>query len=176
MNWKHISTTLRVMYCVLLVVLTLKHYWNALLFSVPAFFLTAPLFFQGKKNNSYYKLDAAIMMIFILEMILFFSNYWKQDPKYFGLDKLFHLASGAWTAGLTVVILHNYFNNKKVLALIAVAFSLALAGVWEIFEWVLSILPPPFLILTKGYTDTILDLIAVAIGGCITALVFIFKK
>lgn len=86
-------------------------------------------------------------------------------------DKLVHFISGVLVSLLVILLSKLFYKeepNKKILFLIIVVLNLAIASLWEIFEFLFDTLFDKNA--QKGNTDTMLDMITAFIGGILTFL------
>ncbi|MBI4448454.1 hypothetical protein HY641_00310 [Candidatus Woesearchaeota archaeon] len=136
--------------------------------NLPAFLITLPLLWAARKDSRYYHLDISIISLFFVNASLFLIDFWNRQDSPFGFDKILHLLAGAWVAALAIIALSRFVKNPYTLAACTLLSVGAMAGWWEVFEWLISILPPPLFMRSTGYTDSMHDIIAVTLGGIIT--------
>lgn len=92
-------------------------------------------------------------------------------------DKIVHFASGVLISLFTMYLYESFYKkklNKKIAFLIMVISNIAIASLWEIFEFLFDILFEKNA--QKGNTDTMLDMIAAITGGIITFLPWVLIK
>ncbi|HDQ16570.1 MAG TPA: hypothetical protein ENN31_00385 [Candidatus Vogelbacteria bacterium] len=149
--------------------------------------LSLPAFFRsGLKDFISY---SPLLFFFILFRLIFTLNslafihlwYWR----IWWFDLLMHLLGGFWITLIFLYFLYGsnkyYFSIKSVF-LWAIFISLAIGGIWEIFE----ISFDQFLaaqfgfrspdILSLGWRDTLSDLLFDFLGGLLTAFYFLNRK
>lgn len=81
---------------------------------------------------------------------------------------------GACLGSLAWVFYKARIENKIVLWVTVLLATLAIGAGWEVFEWMLSLLPQHLLIPSTGYEDTMMDLIVDSFGG-LASLVLLEK-
>lgn len=102
-------------------------------------------------------------------------------------DKFAHTLSGVFITlvamGLFYLLKHNPKKESSdfpLLSVFSVAVSIAIAGLWEIAEYLMSLLfhMDPQNVLTTGVGDTIQDMIVCTIGSLllVVSMYFYFKK
>ena len=136
--------------------------------------------YLGKKEPDFYWLDCLIMITFILSCVVALLGVWPNPTTVletiFSFDKIFHMTAGAVLAMFAAILMRKRVKDKLVFYLGLVIFALAIGGLWEIFEWFFTILPPPLYIWSGGYSDTMLDMVADTLGAAILAGVLFWKK
>lgn len=96
-------------------------------------------------------------------------------------DKFTHWLSGIVTALLSLSILSKFklYNKNNVLFNIIwmIALTLAVASLWECFEYIANMLfgGDAQRVVTTGVNDTMQDIIVAFIGALIVSLVYIFE-
>lgn len=127
-----------------------------------------------KKSKATY--TAAIVFIIISMYLGNILNFYTYIPSY---DKILHLASGI-IIGIIGVIIYAYFTKEELnkinpmfMVFFSIIFTIALAGIWEIWEFTTDRL---FGLESQlnSLVDTMTDIICGTIGGLI-ALVPIYK-
>ncbi len=126
------------------------------------------------------KINISSFVIFIYLIFIFFSQLL---GSVFGLynilihyDKIIHFISGILTSLLALKILNFYkYDNSKLFNLIFIfSFSFLIAGIWEIFEYIMDNLlngDAQRVVLT-GVHDTMQDIIS----SCLGSISFIFIR
>lgn len=96
-------------------------------------------------------------------------------------DKMLHFASGILTCTFALVLLKN--NKATGISLLSkiifmILFSLAISGIWEIFEFTSDNLlnGDTQHVIATGVDDTMLDMISAFIGSVIFGLLYYFYK
>lgn len=103
---------------------------------------------------------------------------WYNKINYF--DKINHTLSGVLTAYASLVILHlfNKYEHDNVLFNIVwmISVTLAIAGLWEIFEYLANIIfgGDAQRVVATGVNDTMQDIIVAFLGSIMVALVYRF--
>lgn len=169
---------MRFLYFAAIVNYAIKTKWSEVFFHGIIFVGTAFLPYLGKKNEDYYILDTMVMLTMLLSIFttaIGWSNPAPLVEKLFTLDKLFHIAGGAMLAMFIAIIIRKRVNDKLVFYTGIIIFALAMGAAWELFEWVMTILPPPFTSGSTGYDDSMLDLIADTVGASILALILYIR-
>lgn len=138
-------------------------------FAIP-FAGTMLFFYLGRDDPEYYLVDAGFSALFTTAMLFSYFDLWPSTFSMTSPDKLFHLLAGFCLAQLAYVFYRHHIHNRIWLVATIILAALAIGAVWEIFEWTISILPQGLSIPSTGYQDSIQDLIADAIGGCLAGL------
>ncbi|MEK6874368.1 MAG: hypothetical protein AABX52_01310 [Nanoarchaeota archaeon] len=167
-NWKYTTILFRTIYLLLLAWYASNGMLNIVIVCLVPYLVTLPLLFFAKKNKAYYTLDTTIMLIFLINTSVFLTDYYDKEPYILGFDKLLHALSGAWLAGFAAVTTRKYITNNTIFFIGMIIFAIAIGGTWEVFEWIFSLLPEGINIASKGYADSMQDIIAVSIGSIIT--------
>lgn len=126
------------------------------------------------------KMTYVAILIFI-----FFSMYLANVLNFYaieGYDKMLHLASGLLIGVIGFAIYTYLFNPKEnkdikpfAMVLFTIMFSVACAGVWEIWEFTTDSLFS--LTAQNGLEDTMYDIICGTIGGIIvTTPIYLYSK
>ena len=166
-NSKIISYSLRGVYLAILIVcFATGKPQHLLAFSGP-FIVTLPLLFLAKKEEGYYSVDAMFTGLFIAAMLMSYFDMWPTASTAFTIDKAFHLLAGACLANFARIYFKKKANDRGAYYLMIISSALAVGAAWEVFEWTLSKLPAPYMTPSTGYDDTMMDLIADAIGALI---------
>lgn len=96
-------------------------------------------------------------------------------------DKIVHTISGVLTGLVALLLLRNMNKYQSSAILFNIIFilslTLAVAGVWEIFEYVNDIIFKANAqhVLETGINDTMLDIIVAGIGGIIVSIIYIYE-
>jgi len=122
-----------------------------------------------------------IYIIFIVFALVLGSLFKFYDLIYF-YDKLVHFTSGILSAVVGIyllVIFKKYDKNNKVFNAIFIFFtSLAVASLWEMFEYTSSIVfkVDPQRVLTTGVNDTMLDIIMAALASILVIMMYLYEE
>lgn len=149
--------------------------WRSNLLDIAMFIATFFFTYLGTKNSQYYKVDAASNALFAFAalLVLFGLRY---DNPLLGFDKVLHFTAGfilAWSAHITFEK-HVQGINKKIVFINLVSYAVAIGAFWEIIEFVFDKLPAPYQVISLGYTDTMLDLVADTLGAAVYASIALF--
>ena len=93
-------------------------------------------------------------------------------------DKIIHTLSGVLTALFALVLLKNMklydFHHFLFNVLFMIVFTIAIAGVWEIFEFTNDAIfqADAQHVMTTGVDDTMLDMIVALLGGVIVVVIY----
>jgi uncharacterized membrane protein YjdF len=138
------------------------------------FLVTLPLFWYALKREELALLDLLVMLLFLLSLIMVYFQLWQHPTTLLQMvysnDKLFHLLAGAILAYAAYLLLRPHITNHTALVVTIVLIAVAIGAFWELFEWLLSILPPPFYKGSTGYADTMLDIAADTVGAAACSL------
>lgn len=126
------------------------------------------------------KLNSSNFVIFVYLIFIFFSQLL---GSVFGLynilmhyDKMIHFISGILSSYLALKILNFYkYDNSKLFNLIFIlSFSFLIAGIWEIFEYIMDNLlnSDAQRVVLTGIHDTMQDIIS----SCLGSIGFIFIR
>lgn len=114
-------------------------------------------------------------------IFVFFATYCARVLNFYSLDcydKILHFSSGLLLGYVGIVIYDLFFQNKadiKGRIVFAIFFSIAIAGLWEVWEF--SCDKVAGMTLQRSLDDTMYDIICGSIGGIITSvLYYLFKK
>lgn len=156
---------LRIILIALIIVFLARREWNIAAMYMPIFLVTLPLVWLGWKDEEYAWLDAGIMTIFILALLNTLFLSWPDYHTLYSYDKAFHAAGGAWVAALAAVVLRSHIRHRVALFACVIAFAVAVGAFWEVFEWVLALLPEPFAVPNTGLADAMADILADTAGA-----------
>lgn len=139
-----------------------------------AIFLTilAPLFIEKIfkiKLEDKYKL-AIISFVFFAHFLGVIVNLY---DKVYCYDKVMHFLSGVLTAFLSIKLVNS--KNKYINAILLIIISLAVAALWEIFEYTSSLLfnIDPQKTLETGIHDTMQDIIVAFLGSILVSISYL---
>lgn len=90
----------------------------------------------------------------------------------FGIDKVFHTTGGALLGLVGLTLGGRYIPDLRARAAVAVLFAIAVGSGWEVLEWFIHLAKPA--IMQTTYDDTMLDIIADAIGAMLAAGLWYF--
>ncbi len=142
------------------------------LFLTYAIMFAATLYLPWRAASSdarFYALDIYAMLGFALLILLCQTPLWATDGQPLGIDKLFHMLSGAGIAWFAFLSLRAERWSKGEAAARLLLAVLAIAALWEAFEWALTALPPPWQLRmhANAIEDTILDIVADVLGAAV---------
>lgn len=127
------------------------------------------LAFKFTLLRTYRKLYIPILVfIFFATYLARVLNFYRFDS----YDKFLHFSSGILIGYIGLVIYDSFFYEKENIKgriIFAIIFSIALAGVWEIWEFTCDFLFN--MNLQKSVEDTMLDIICGAVGGILASLI-----
>jgi uncharacterized membrane protein YjdF len=150
--------------------------WSWVVFHGIVFIVTLPLVWLGRRDDHHYVLDALFSAMMITALAISAFTIWPDYATNVGYDKIFHMAGGAWLAGFAAVILRKRITDQAVFYIGIVTFALAIGGAWEVFEWVLSLLPQAYATQSPGMADAMLDLVADTLGAAIVAAILKLRR
>ncbi len=128
------------------------------------------------------KINDGINFIYIL--FIFMSHFLGVTCELYGqifwYDKFIHFLSGIITSFIAIYILEKVKNRHNLLfnILFIIAFSLMVASLWEIFEYLSSYyfnVDPQRVALT-GVSDTMKDIIVAFLGSILISLSYYFEN
>ena len=128
------------------------------------------------------KINDGINFIYIL--FIFMSHFLGVTCELYGqifwYDKFIHFLSGIITSFIAIYILEKIKNRHNLLfnILFIIAFSLMVASLWEIFEYLSSYyfnVDPQRVALT-GVSDTMKDIIVAFLGSILISLSYYFEN
>ena len=96
-------------------------------------------------------------------------------------DKVTHFISGIVSSFVAIYILEKFDILKKrnliFNILFIISFSLMIASIWEIFEYLASFYlgVDPQKVITTGVTDTMLDIIVACLGAILVSLSYYYE-
>ena len=121
--------------------------------------------------NNKYKINDKVNLVYIIFIILahFMGVILNFYDKFIYYDKFVHFIFGFLCAFVL-----NYLLNIKYKKIIVINITMFLATMWEIYEYVCSLLfnIDPQNNLTTGVNDTMLDLIVALIGSIIVSIFY----
>lgn len=113
-------------------------------------------------------------------IFIFFATYLARVLNFYrfnSYDKFLHFFSGILIGYIGLVIYDSFFYEKENIRgrfIFAIIFGIALAGVWEIWEFSCDSLFS--MNLQKSVEDTMLDIICGSIGGILISLIALRKN
>ena len=171
---------LRGVYAAMILMFAIQGNWSVAVFHSVCFLGSLFVPYLGKDDESYYLLDMFIVLTFLLSLVSTYFMLWPRPQSILdsilGFDKLFHMAGGAALAMFAAIQLRKRCKDPLVLYIGIVIFALALGAAWEIFEWFVSVLPPPIGVPSSGYMDSMLDICADTLGATILAVVLRLRR
>ena len=124
-------------------------------------------------------------LVFVYSLFIFSAGFLGVTLRLYsvipGFDKLNHTLSGVFTSFLALLILslmHKFEARERLYNILyMIIFSLAIAALWEIFEYVCNILfgGDAQMVLKTGVNDTMQDMIVAFMGSIITCLIYYFR-
>lgn len=167
-----------ILYCLIslfsVIYYSLYHSDYYLLLSLASFLflLAPPLFIHLLHLKKSSQLSFFILLFCFVSFTL--GMVFKGYANWHHFDKLVHTFSGLFFAWLGVFFFYCLKGKKKIetsdyslVSWFSFLFSLSVAAVWEIYEYILSLLlkTDPQNVLTTGVTDTMLDMIVCLMGA-----------
>jgi hypothetical protein len=159
--------------------------WSLLFVSSLVLFSTyLPKLFE-KQYNINLPLELEMLVIAFLYAAFFLGEMNDFYHRYWWWDIMLHTVSGIVLAYIGFIILYVLNGNNKIkanpfwLASFAFCFAMAMAGIWEIFEFAMDELWGwDMQRRATGVIDTMWDLIVATIGGLIISIIgyFYLKK
>jgi uncharacterized membrane protein YjdF len=132
-----------------------------------------------------FKIKVKDNLVFIYSIFVFSAGFLGVTLRLYGVipgfDKLNHTLSGVLSSfvGLLLLNLINKYKSQERLFNIfyMIIFSLAVAALWEMFEYTCNILfgGDAQMVAKTGVDDTMQDMIVAFIGSIITSLIYYFK-
>jgi uncharacterized membrane protein YjdF len=171
---------MRVIYLIGICIFAFLGRWDTIVLHSSVFIGSLFVPWMARKDERFAWFDCGIVLLFSLSLILEYTGWSIQTNSLwatvFSIDKLFHMTAGACLAIFAMLVLRRRTSDPLLTYAGIIIFALAVGGLWEIFEWVASILPQPFTVPSSGYTDTILDMVADTIGAIIVATMFSIRR
>jgi hypothetical protein len=147
--------------------------WDYVLMYGIIFIVTLPLLWLAKSDDRYYLLDASILAIFAMAAAVN-AFPWPSYNTPYSYDKFYHVAGGAWVAAFAAAWFHKRIPDRTALFISIVSVAIAIGAFWEVFEWALSLLPPPVYQVSGDLAEGMMDIIADTLGALIvTGILFI---
>lgn len=125
-------------------------------------------------------LKISYTMEFVYLLFIIFGHFigsilgiYNEIPHY---DKIMHTLSGVLTSFVALIVLNNInqykFKNVIFNIVFMIVFSLAVAGIWEIFEFTSDILfqADAQRVAISGVNDTMLDMIVALFGSVLVCI------
>lgn len=125
-------------------------------------------------------LKISYTMEFVYLLFIIFGHFigsilgiYNEIPHY---DKIMHTLSGVLTSFVALIVLNNInqykFKNVIFNIVFMIVFSLAVAGIWEIFEFTSDILfqADAQKVAISGVNDTMLDMIVALFGSILVCI------
>lgn len=138
---------------------------NDVLFNSIVFLGSFIFTYLGTYDPEYYKIDAASNGLFALSSLLVITGLVTYNNPYFGFDKIMHFAAGVIIAWLGYTILKSHTTNRKMLLFNAITFAIAIGACWELFEFAFDNMPGSLRVVSLGYADSMLDILADTLGA-----------
>jgi len=135
---------------------------SALLGKVIIFAASLPVLYFALKDERYYRVDAAISLLFLGTFALAETGH-QLVSSVLGLDKLFHFLMGAAVGYFGLLVLERWKKEKTHFALWLIFCLLVFIG-WETFEW-FEFFSRPQMALTM--LDSVLDVVAGLLGAIV---------
>jgi uncharacterized membrane protein YjdF len=176
MDGKRLSLLARAIYLCFLIDTAIRGDWGGLETGVIVFLVSGGFYLLGRKDEEFYRVDAAVIALFIISAIITRTIGW--DNGIWAADKLLHLGAGIVLGWCAVIYYRPLLRQRVALMATAVLAALGVGAAWEVFEWALHLLPPPF---TAGYsayglTDTMWDLVMDTLGAALIAILLTGKR
>lgn len=167
---------MRTLMVLLMAYYAIKGEFAVLAMYIPLLLITLPLVWLGRKDERYYWLDFAIMAVFLGALAVYAFIGWPEQHTMLTHDKILHAAGGAWAAALAAVGFRRRIPDRLAFYTFIIAAAVAVGAFWEVFEWVLSLLPAPLYIESTGLADSMMDLIADTAGAAAVAVFLAFRR
>ncbi len=141
-----------------------------------------PIMFLPYIIKRLFKIKINDSIIFMYLIFIFFAHFLGSiinlynSIKYY--DRIAHLISGILTSfgALIILILFKHYNPKKIIfsIIFIFSFSLAIAGLWEVFEFSFDKLfdKDAQHVRTTGVNDTMFDIIAAFLGTSLFSVLY----
>lgn len=168
----------RILYVILIGICIVVQRYDYAIMNIGVFLVTSILPFLAQKDSRYAWLDIYTVSVFItfIGLLVWTNDAIIANSGLIGVDKFFHAAGGAALAWFFMLFFEEGIPDKKLRALAVILGVLGIGAGWEVFEWVLAMLPGAASLLHSGLTDTMLDLVADTLGGMIAIGIILFKK
>lgn len=147
-------------------------YYAVLSFCALLFLPAIPLVYRGLHFRPVYQLNAFIyLFLFLLYSLGLVMQFYTFVPHY---DKAAHTLSGVFVSLLALICFYFLKPGHRIetsdypmICVFTTAVSLAIAGLWEIAEYALSLAAgsDPQNVLTTGVQDTMLDMVVCTAGA-----------
>ncbi len=172
-----LAISLRIVYAALIIYAAIQSQWNVVLFNTAILIGSSFVLWLGKIRNDYAILDALITTTFAATLIITLFMTW-QTPGTLAFDKIFHALGGMCLAWFAAILYRDQIKSNWFYALAIITFALALGAAWEVFEWLLSLLPAPYAtpFNPAGLADSFGDLIADTIGAVIVVVAILSRR
>jgi len=173
----HTAIVLRIIWLALIIYAFVSEGAAMFLFNIIPFLGSAFLLWLGHKRDEYATLDALVSATFIATLIVGLYMTW-QTPGVLAFDKLFHMLGGMCLAWFAAILYKPHIDQRWMTAVAIITFALAVGAAWEVFEWVMSVVPAPYAwpFNPFGLADSFGDLIADTVGACIIAAVELRRR
>ena len=173
----HAAIMLRIAWLALLIYGFAAQGAAILLFHALPFIGSAFLLWLGTRDREYHTLDALVGATFAAAIAVQLFMTW-QTPGVLAFDKVFHALGGMCLAWFAAILYKPHVDRRWVAALAIMTFALAAGAAWEVFEWVMSLLPAPYAwpFNPKGLADSFGDLIADGAGAAIITAVELWRR
>lgn len=111
-----------------------------------------------------------ILFVFMAHFLGVIVNLYDKVLYY---DKIMHFISGIVTAFLSIKLVSS--KNKYINAILLIIISLAVASIWEIFEYISSITLniDPQKVIETGIHDTMQDIIVAFLGSILVSICYL---
>ncbi len=138
---------------------------------LPVYIVTLFTFWAAKKDERYYILDVYLSTVFIFGILLGLYGLMSETSPLLGVDKILHFAGGFGLSWFGFLWFEKRVSELKKRIWLALTLALLLGIMWEVFEWIIWVIPPH--IYHAGWTDTWLDLVADMTGALFAVLAVI---
>ncbi|MEG2539386.1 MAG: hypothetical protein RSA01_07300 [Clostridium sp.] len=147
-------------------------------------FLTLGITFLLNKIYKVAKINPNKLLRFFVVLFIFLSMYLGHTNHMYSIvtnwDDILHLSSGFIITLFGFLIVekidrnNSILYNKTFICFYLIIFSIATAGVWEIYEFTTDFL---FNLQSQGgsLTDTMIDIINGTVGGIVISIIYNFK-
>lgn len=137
------------------------------------------IFAKAFKTKFSIRIELAYYLFIFLALDLGICMYWYETVPYF--DKFVHMLSGVFSAIISYYVLLFFgakYTYKGFRRLFIICFSLAVAVIWEFFEFFCDKVLGQHMqeLISTGVDDTMWDLIMAFIGSLIGGWLFVHRR
>jgi hypothetical protein len=173
---------IRVFSIILIGVTMFTGHWLGMFNATLTLFVTFMPNILQRRWNIVYPIEIWVVVLLFVMAALIFGEIFNFYYKFYWWDDILHVLSGFVIAMLAFIFIKQLNDNRHVnlnpffAVLFAVSFSMAIAVIWEIFEYTMDQLFGTNMQKT-GLDDTMHDLIVATIGAMIVGIMgFLYLK